>query len=101
MYLNEQESLIAQYNVVIDNKENMIGYSLNSNINEKGDHKYYFVLLKILYDLLLNEYYIIRTNNKNSEVNKKFNLLWKRNEDFLNLINEMKYKIIFDDDINN
>ena len=100
--LHEQESLFDQYNVVIDNKENIIGCILNSNVNEKGDHKYYFDLGKILCDLLFNEYYIIKTNSKNSvKSTKKLIYYGNENEDFLNLINDMKYKIIIDDDINN
>ena len=100
--LNEQESIFDQYNVVIDNKENIIGCILNSNINEKDNYKYYFDLGKILSDLLFNEYYFIRTKSKNS-VNSTKKLIYdgKENEDFFNIINDMKYKIIIDDDINN
>ncbi len=100
--LNEQESIFDQYNVVIDNKENIIGCILNSNINEKDNYKYYFDLGKILSDLLFNEYYFIRTKSQNS-VNSTKKLIYdgKENEDFFNIINDMKYKIIIDDDINN
>ena len=101
--LTEQESIFDQYNVVIDNMENIIGCILNSNINEKDNHKFYLDLGKMLSDLLFNEYFIIKTKSTKNSVSttKKFIYDGNENEEFLNIINDMKYKIIFDDVINN
>ena len=101
--LTEQESIFDQYNVVIDNMENIIGCILNSNINEKDNHKFYLDLGKMLSDLLFNEYFIMKTKSSKNSVSttKKFIYNGKENEELLNIINDMKYKIIFDDVINN
>ena len=99
--LSNQESLFNQYKVILDNKENIIGCILNCDIN-KYDMRFYLDLGKLFSSYLFNEFFVIDCKKyKNIKITKRILYNGKENEEFLNIIDNSKYRIIIDEEINN
>ncbi len=102
--LINQENLFEQYNVILDNKDNILGCIVNSDINENNNYEAYLDLGKILLIFFFNELFIINTelNSKGNYQTKKILFNGEENEQkTLDFIDSMKFKIYFDEDIDN
>ena len=100
--LINQENLFEQYKVILENKDNILGCIVNSDINENNSFEAYLDLGKIFLIFLFNQLYIINIQMKSNYQSKK--VLFNGEEDekkTFEFIDSMKYKISFDEDIDN